>query len=314
MKILIFLFTLIKYILIIFLVLILILFLLLFTPLKYRFKHKKNLTTESYADVKYLGGIVRYKCSYKDNIFIQSLKIFGYNILDRKKKQKNLEPEFSKPIDKTQNFEPDISKDNTIPEKQIFKNDNSSPTDDETKLNELRKKSEELEKEYIKLKTKEVSSSKKETKHKKFKTSELNQNKAILKKPKIKKEKEEKSQSSPLFTYIKNLSFDEKKEILALLKNYIKKVFSHLKLKDYKIYGEFGFDDPSKTGITFGMLSVVNGIIDEKLKLNPDFNEKKLNYEIRGVGKINLGILVFYTVQFALNKKIFTLIKLYLKG
>ncbi|MEE1114262.1 MAG: DUF2953 domain-containing protein [Eubacterium sp.] len=77
-----------------------------------------------------------------------------------------------------------------------------------------------------------------------------------------------------------------------------------------KIQGsvEFGFDDPSKTGMALGAIAMFYPVIPEKLEIKPDFEEKKLEADVTASGRIILAVVLVQVIRVILDKDVRILI------
>ena len=99
------------------------------------------------------------------------------------------------------------------------------------------------------------------------------------------------------------------KKFISIALNYIKRVVRIVKPKRTKIYGSFGFDDPSYTGMTFGFISALKGIFPKaNINLKPLYNEEVLDITIQAIGKVQIARILILTLATMLKKPIRTII------
>jgi hypothetical protein len=114
------------------------------------------------------------------------------------------------------------------------------------------------------------------------------------------KEKEDKKERSGL-----KRMFDTK-----LIKEgfqYLKKILKHLSPKYLHLYGTYGFEDPSLTGMTAGFIYSLQGIWkSSRIHLEPCFTDVVLDIDFKAEGRIYAGRLVYDTVRFVLKKEVRT--------
>lgn len=90
-------------------------------------------------------------------------------------------------------------------------------------------------------------------------------------------------------------------EILA----YFKRVLNIAKPKYMHLYGTYGFDDPSLTGIVSGIAGIIKSIIPHaRIQLTPDFTQEIIDLDFRAEGSMVVGSLAFQTVRTVLKKPV----------
>jgi hypothetical protein len=89
--------------------------------------------------------------------------------------------------------------------------------------------------------------------------------------------------------------------------NYLKKIVKQISPKYLHLYGTYGFDDPSITGMTAGFIYTLQNIWPQsKIQLQPSFTEEILELDLKATGNIYAGKLVWDTARFLLKKDIRT--------
>ncbi|MDF2892013.1 MAG: hypothetical protein K0R80_2380 [Clostridia bacterium] len=89
--------------------------------------------------------------------------------------------------------------------------------------------------------------------------------------------------------------------------NYLKKIVKQIRPKYLHLYGTYGFDDPSITGMTAGFIYTLQSIWPQsRIHLQPSFTEEILELEFKAIGNIYAGKLVWDTARFLLKKDIRT--------
>jgi hypothetical protein len=82
-------------------------------------------------------------------------------------------------------------------------------------------------------------------------------------------------------------------------------VLNIVKPKYLHLYGTYGFDDPSLTGMACGVTGMINNIIPHaRLHLNPDFTQEILDLDLRAEGSMVVGNLAYQTIRTVLKKPI----------
>lgn len=84
---------------------------------------------------------------------------------------------------------------------------------------------------------------------------------------------------------------EENKEAFHLIKEQFFVILKHIKPRQFQLKLHFGFDDPSKTGMALGLLSVLYPIYKTKVGLYADFENQVLEGSYRMKGRIR-GILI----------------------
>lgn len=95
------------------------------------------------------------------------------------------------------------------------------------------------------------------------------------------------------------------KALIEEIIDYIKRVLGILKPKYLHLYGTYGFDDPSVTGILAGMTGIIRGMVPHaRIALNPDFTSEVLDIDFFVEGSMTAGSLVYQTVRTMLRKPV----------
>ena len=114
-----------------------------------------------------------------------------------------------------------------------------------------------------------------------------------------KKEKEKKGRKG-----FSLMDFADKTLINEILE-YFKRVLNIAKPKYFHLYGTYGFDDPSLTGIVCGVTGIIESIIPHaKVKLVPDFTEEVMDLDLRAEGSMFVGSLAYQTIRTVLKKPV----------
>lgn len=101
---------------------------------------------------------------------------------------------------------------------------------------------------------------------------------------------------------LRNLS---DKALMNELFKYFKRVLDIAKPKYLHLYGTYGFDDPSLTGIACGITGIIKGLIPQaKLHLMPDFTREVMELDLRVEGSLTAGSLAYQTIRTAFKKPV----------
>lgn len=89
------------------------------------------------------------------------------------------------------------------------------------------------------------------------------------------------------------------------LKKYIPRTLKHILPRKVKGYVHYGMDEPYKTGQVTGYLSLLPFVYQKGLSMQPDFEQKVLELDVKLKGRIQLG----YLLRIVLNRNIWRTIK-----
>lgn len=89
------------------------------------------------------------------------------------------------------------------------------------------------------------------------------------------------------------------------LKTYIPRTFKHILPRKVKGYVHYGMDEPYKTGQVTGYLTLLPFVYQKGLSMQPDFEQKVLELDVKLKGRIRLG----YLLRIVLNRNIWRTIK-----
>ena len=130
-------------------------------------------------------------------------------------------------------------------------------------------------------------------------------NKTIKKSTKSTKRANKKRAKEDLKTKKSNFNIMDyvEREFLMDSINYIKNIINIIKPKSIKIYGIYGFEDPSLTGMACGIIPVVTKLIPTReINLEPVFDDEIIDINCEIYGKISLIIVAIKTLKFVLKK------------
>ncbi|MHB1393283.1 MAG: DUF2953 domain-containing protein [Clostridia bacterium] len=95
------------------------------------------------------------------------------------------------------------------------------------------------------------------------------------------------------------------RELINEILEYFKRVLNIAKPKYFHLYGTYGFDDPSLTGMACGVAGMINSVIpNAKLHLEPDFTQEIMDLDLRAEGSMVIGSLAYQTIRTALKKPV----------
>lgn len=86
---------------------------------------------------------------------------------------------------------------------------------------------------------------------------------------------------------------------------YIKRVLNVVKPKYIHLYGTYGFDDPSITGMVCGAAAAIKPMIPHaRVRLYPDFTQEIIDLDLRAEGSMTVGSLAYQTIRTVLKKPV----------
>lgn len=89
--------------------------------------------------------------------------------------------------------------------------------------------------------------------------------------------------------------------------SYLNKVVRQISPKYLHLYGTYGFDDPSITGMTAGFIYTLQGVWPQsRIHLQPSFIEEIIELELKAAGRVYAGKLVWDTGRFLLKPEVRT--------
>jgi len=95
------------------------------------------------------------------------------------------------------------------------------------------------------------------------------------------------------------------KALIEEVISYIKRVLNVIKPKYLHLYGTYGFDDPSATGILAGIVGIIKGMVPHaRIALTPDFTREVLDLDFCAEGSMTAVSLVYQTVRTMLRRPV----------
>lgn len=268
--------------------LLLLILLILFVPIRYEAKgdfQKEEKTFKARVKVTYLLHALSFRLISRNEKVEPSLKIFGYDILNKKerKKRREVSPKEKKIKPKVVNEEEGNNKEERIEENH--EEEKSAPKE-----------------------AKDFTETAKES----TKTAQ----EKVEKGPKISKKNKEKNFTLEKiydkineFLKIKEkvldfLSDNNHKKALKIIRIKGLKLLKRIKPKKFNLKGEIGFKDPSLTGYLAAIYSSFYPYLEKILQVHMDFEEEVLEGQIYVKGKITLGYFLFFALSLIIKKEI----------
>ncbi len=237
--------------------------LILFFPVVYKAKIKKTEEFLAEGSVKWLFGVFTLRFAFKNKNLDWSMRLFGFSLdkLIKKDKEEKSEKEKYTPAKKQPTIKPG----------EIVHDEKKETADKLPENKSLDKAVEAVKEEKIKDDRIENSGS----------------DKSLLEKIR--------------FTF-SNICAKLKKinnafELFEKVKPNIKKLLMHILPKKIKGYIAFGFQDPADTGMFLGILGALCIPIPKHLNIEPDFNEKKFECDVKLSGRVIVIVLIVYIVR-----------------
>ena len=129
----------------------------------------------------------------------------------------------------------------------------------------------------------------------------------------LSQELEEQVEEKDAFGIKDLLKYPDKKEILLYTYGFIKKLILHIVPKKFYCKVEFGLEDPAHTAYILGGVGIIQSFFGNSVDIKANFNKKIFLGEIRGKGKLLIGIVIKYILEYLLKKPIKQIVMLYLK-
>ena len=98
------------------------------------------------------------------------------------------------------------------------------------------------------------------------------------------------------------ISDEHAKRVFGLIKGELIKLLKYIRPRKIKGYLNFGFDDPSTTGKVLGIYYAIMKKSPKKFKINPDFENKRLETDLFLKGRIRLYYLIYIFIKVYFNK------------
>ena len=250
---------------------VILLLIVLFVPVRYKSSGQFNKTEEGlehqiYAKITWCLHIVSIRFQRVDNENVLVFKLFGIDLLNRKKNNKNDR------ITLTSSTKKDEVKDNMKKDVVIIQKTDVSETTKKTTDIEMNIKDN--------AKTVDVEG---ETKKEPIFTRLKNKALSFIEKLKgiCDKIRNINNVKNSFIDYLKR---DTSKKAIKEIINKIFKLFKHILPRKLKATVGFGFEDPSTTGNALGYASIFYGIYGDNIELEPNFDEQVLygKYALKG--------------------------------
>lgn len=95
------------------------------------------------------------------------------------------------------------------------------------------------------------------------------------------------------------------KNLLMEFFKYFKDIINIVKPKYFRISGQYGFEDPSLTGMLLGLISIIKGVVSKaQIDVNPVFEEEIINLEVEIHGDIKICVICYRTIKLIIKKDV----------
>ncbi len=279
--------------------LLLVILLILFVPVRYcadaSYLQKPNVA----GKVTWLLHILSFRFSYDENGFTKHFRIFGIDLLNRKKKEKRArkpkkqkKPKKEKPL-------------NRLPEESEYTLEGfDAPDEKEQDVTSFdAPKDENSERESAPEEEKGFFAKLKEFAGKIFDliTHFTDKVKAVFEKIRSVKDNLEK--------YISVISNERNQQTIKNALAQILKVLYSVRPRKWKGYARFGMEDPATTGQILAILSVLYPWIGPHMKIEPDFEEQIVEGETYIKGRIFVIVLLVAAWKLYFDKDLRKMLK-----
>ena len=290
---------------------------ILFVPIRYSARVKYNETNNICVRVTYLFRLISIKYSLIGKDKKISIKIFGIDINRFKRKKKNKKSgKKSKGNDKKKNksegqdlFDEINDEENSVEIFEEVKEERYIDKADEDLKKAAKENMKVQDDDVLEEESEEDVNSKIQSSVRKEKISlyQKIKNKIISLKNKIiyrfksicGKIKKAISKIKDFKEFIRD---EHTKRVFVLVKGELVKFLKYIRPRKVKGYFNFGFDDPSTTGKVLGLYYAIMKKSPKKFKINPDFENKRLETDLYLKGRIRLYYLVYIILKIYFNK------------
>ena len=251
--------------------------LILFFPIFYKAKIKKTGELYASGSVRWLFGVFTLKFSYELKSFKWSMWLFGiplHKLLNKEKKPEKKKAEYQpakkqptiKPGQTVMDDEGEAEEDADIKALESAENGAKDKKTVDEVLREIKEKNNDKDAD---------------------KTDEEEPKKSVREKIR--------------FTF-NNICDKLKKvkdglDLFNKIKPVLKKLLKHILPKYVSGYINFGLDDPADTGMLLGIIAALCIPIPRKLRVCPDFSEKRFECDVKLSGRIVIIVLLAYVIK-----------------
>ena len=292
---------------------------ILIMPIKYGASFEKYESIKANGFIRWFFGLLKIDVIYSDDNIGYEVKIFGKTIIKEPEEEqvktdtdKNIEKE--KPKVKEVVFESSEEKEQIKEPVKKPKEPIKEPVKEPVFKREVTipqiKKEDKFEKIYSQVEEKKATTQKAVVRRVKIKEKEISPETEN----KQEKEAEIKEPEKIDKDYFLKMPLSEKKELISITFDFIKRILKGVKPDDLNISLKVGTDDPALTGYILAAGGFIKGTVFSGLNIAADFDKEILEGEGNLKGTITIGYLLIESLKFAFKKPIWKIIKIYLKG
>ena len=291
------------------LLIILAILLILFVPLRYRASGTKYKDFTADADITWFMKLLHVICTFdnkrEDEKLRLLVKVLGFTIYSNLKNEKETEKE--KPVTEEIPEQKEVCEEKPEEKKESGTLTEEPETPAEPEAEEENVFSEEEITSEIPEQPKESIKEKLKRKFRRKQTQPSFAEKIERKLEQLQK-KAEKIRIKK--DHVMQIIEDEKNQLwLKKMLMRLKKLIIYLVPQIDKLYLHFGFKDPSSTGKTLGLLSMLYPVCEDRMQLEPEFETQVLEGEAAIKGRIRLIRFVAFAVPSFVNPRFIKLIK-----
>jgi len=114
--------------------------------------------------------------------------------------------------------------------------------------------------------------------------------------------------------YFKKMQNSEKKQVLKACTTLIKRLFIGIFPQSVHVDATIGVGDPALTGYILAMAAIAKGAINSNINIRGKFDQEIFEGELRFAGRIMVFTFISASVKFIFTKSIYKILRIYMKG
>lgn len=296
------------------LLIILAILLILFVPLRYRAAGARYEDITADADVTWLLKLLHVICSFDNKREEEKLrlqvKVLGFTIYSNIKNEKDTEKE--KPVTEEIPEQEDVFEEKPAEKEEAgtISEEPEAPAEPEPTNPEPEEETVFSEEEISSEIPEQPKESIKEKLKRKFQRKQTQPSFAEKMERKMEELQRKAEKIRVKKDHVMQIIDDEKNQRwLKKVLTRLKKLILYLVPQIDKLYLHFGFKDPSSTGKTLGLLSMLYPVCEDRMQLEPEFETQVLEGEAAIKGRIRLIRFAAFVVPSFVNPRFIKLIK-----
>lgn len=290
----------------------LLLLMILFVPIRYSGMFSKCETIRAKGKISYLLNFIRVLIEFKDGQLKYKVKVLFFTVLKEGYEDATDTSDTSDTSEESIEIVDGNGQDETVVSlvkaevktAELARPSEASITIDDTK--EIPVKVDTAKDRSVK---DEEGNKDKPQKKKKVKKKSNKPKKASKKKSKKKDEDGAESSIDKVKRFYGFLKAAENRGIFKFVLRMVGKILKSILPRKIEGRLNFGTDDPATTGFVLAVVSSMYPIYQENFVITPDFEEPRIEGNVKGRGRIIIGVIVFYAVRIILDKRVRRLIK-----